>query len=198
MGWFACQRPRPREHRFGCRWIWGILSPDGQLLAARVVSLTTGATHTRIINVATASILSDDLGEGDPVAWAPDGKAILVRHDIEVNDTGVRYTSIPWQAAAPQVGDVPDSLNSCDAFVDRDVQPRCFWTASGPHMLFQDYAGARVQNLITMKSTELVEPEHVAPSLGSAAVGVSTDQVFAWAMTCAAPARPRARPSCGA
>jgi len=163
----------------------GVLSPDGQLLAAGVVDLTTGAKHTRVINVAAASILADDLGEGDPVAWAPDGKAILVRQDIRSTTAQSRFTSISWQASDPQIRDVPDSLKVCDAFSDRYVGPRCFWTASGPQMLFQDDTGARVQNLITLKSTMLVEHNHVAPPLGPAAVAVSTDQVFVWAMACA-------------
>jgi hypothetical protein len=161
----------------------GVLSPDGRTLATTVIRGPALTTHTQVLDVPTAAVLADDLSEGYPVAWSPDGGAILVWYPSS-SGFDSRFLLLPWMS--PQrPNSVVYSRWNCDAFSDRDENARCFWTASGPQIFFQDEGGARVLNLITQKTTELVPPSRVAPPLASAAVVVATDQLFAWSLACA-------------
>jgi hypothetical protein len=157
----------------------GVLSPDGAMLAM------DDSNVTKLIDVASATVITANLGKGIPVAWDPSGMMLLVRNLASDNATVV-LSSLSLDGAngtfAAQVpyDMVPDPPNA--PWCDR--KPRYFWTNSGPKLLVQDCKGVRVYDYVTGGVVEIVEVNRVAPPLAPVGIVVATDQVFAWALQC--------------
>jgi hypothetical protein len=171
-----------------------MLSPDGTTLAyygdLENPDPTIRAWGLILLDLATGNtrLLAED---GSPLAWAPDGKALLVQSQNSYFETGGQLLPTDGSSAGSTVEGLPARLtwqidDPCPTavMVFFGANRHYFWTASGPQMLTQDCRGVQVQNLVTKQTMELVEPNRVAVVDAPIGVVASTDQVFAWAIQC--------------
>jgi hypothetical protein len=152
----------------------GILSPDGTTVAIGDESSGVESGQVQFISVVKGSVSVADLVAGAPLAWDPSGQSLLVK-----SPTG----SLSVLALDGRVNPLLDGSGSPIPAVS--PEGHYFWSASGPKAVIQDrFAGARVYDVLTKQTTELVEADRVAPPATLTAAVVATDQVFAWALQC--------------
>jgi len=152
-----------------------LLSPDGTTLA----TATDGelGTSTELVDVSSGAITVATLGRGTPLAWAPDGGALLV----ETAEGGFEALSLDGETVA--LAD-PFIVEPTSLLAYGDHQ-QLFWTAAGPGAIHQSSHGTSVQLFPGAAATQLVEANRVPPPSAQTAAVVTTSQVFAWAMDCA-------------